>query len=128
MRPAAEIDEFAGGIERHHRLGDFFFDQLALENLIGFFVELKRFGLGHVLAFVLQVLRGKLVHFLFDFAEVFGRERLFAQKFVEEAVFHGRPDAEFDVGIQLHHGGGKQVRGGVAEYEQRVGVFVGEDS
>src|ERR1700733_2464504 len=38
MRPTAEVDEFAGGVERDHRIFGFFFHQLALEDLIGLFV------------------------------------------------------------------------------------------
>ena len=127
VRAAAEIDKFSGGVEGDHRLGDFFFDQFALKNLVGFLVELQRFGLGHVLALVGQVLRGKLVHFLFDFGEVVGSERLLAHEFVEKAVVHRRADAEFHVGIKLHHRRGKKVRGGVAKNEKRVRIFVGEN-
>jgi len=63
VRAPAKIDKFSGGVKRDHRLGDFFFDQLALKNLIGFFVQLERFGLRHVLALVRQILRGQFVHF-----------------------------------------------------------------
>ena len=34
MRAAAEIDEFAGGVKRDHRIGGFFLDELALKYLI----------------------------------------------------------------------------------------------
>jgi len=74
VRAAAEIDKFSGAVEGNHGLGNFFFDQLALKNLLGFLVKLERFGLGQVLAFVRQILRGKLVHFsFFDFYQVVGR-------------------------------------------------------
>ncbi len=35
VRAAAEVDEFAGGVEGDHRLDGFFLDQLALEFLVG---------------------------------------------------------------------------------------------
>src|SRR5262249_847765 len=127
VRTAAEINELASGVEGNHRLGDFFFHQLAFKNLVGFFVELEGFGLGHVLALVWQVLGGKLAHLFFDFAKVFGREWLFAQKFVEEAVVDGWADAELDVGIKLHHSRSQQVCRRMPENKERVGIFVRKD-
>src|SRR5713226_7814656 len=41
VRAAAEVDEFSRGVERDHRLGGFFFDELALENLVALFVEVQ---------------------------------------------------------------------------------------
>src|SRR5260370_36091040 len=49
MRAAAEVDEFSGGVEGDHRLGGFFFDELALENLVALLVEVQSFGLGNEL-------------------------------------------------------------------------------
>ena len=34
VRAAAKVGEFSGGIEGNHRLGDFFLDELALENVV----------------------------------------------------------------------------------------------
>ena len=65
--------------------------------------------------------------FLFDFGEVVRGERLVAEEFVEEAGVDGRADAELDVGIELHHRGGEKMSGGMAEDEESVGVFFGED-
>ena len=127
VRAAAEIDEFSGGVEGHHRLGGFFFDELAFENLIPVAVELEGFRFGEHLAFVGEIALGELVHLFFDALEVFGRERLLAEEFVEKAGVDGRTDAELDVGKKLEDGGGKQVRRGVAKNLQRVGIFRGED-
>src|SRR5450631_4279582 len=127
MRAAAEIDEFSGGVEGNHWLGGFFFHELALKNLIGFFVELDGFGLGGKFALVGKVLRGELTHLGFNFGEIVGRERLFAKKFVEETCVDRGTDAQLHVGEKLHDGGGEQVRGGMAEDVEGVGVFVGED-
>ena len=69
MRAPAEIDEFAGGVEGDHRLVGFFLNQLAFEELLGILIKLQRFVLGQQLAFVLQILGGKLVHLLFDFLQ-----------------------------------------------------------
>ncbi len=127
MRAAAEIDEFAGGVEGHHRLVGLFLDQLAFEELLGILVELQRFGLGKQLALVLQILSGELVHLLFDFLEVFRREGLLAQEFVEKAVIDRRTDAQLHIGVKLRHRGGQQVRRRMPEDVQRVGILLRED-
>ena len=99
MRPTAEIDELAGGVKRNHRLNCFFFHQLALENLIRFRVQLDSLRLGHQLAFVLQILRRKLVHFLFNFREIVGSKRFVAQEFVEESSIDRRSDTQLHIRI-----------------------------
>src|SRR5713226_7947879 len=124
---AAEVDELAGGVEGDDGLYSFFLDELALEDLVGFFVELEGFGLGDELALVGEVLSGELVHLGFDSCEVVGGERFVAEEFVEEAGVDGRTNAEFDVGIQLHDRGGEQMRGGMAEDKKGVGILFGED-
>ena len=45
VRAAAEVDEFSGGVERHHRLDGFFLDQLAFEFLVRLAIKLERLGL-----------------------------------------------------------------------------------
>ena len=59
VRAAAEINEFSGGVERNHRLGGFFFHQLAFKFLIAFAIELEGFGLGDQLALVRKIFRGE---------------------------------------------------------------------
>src|SRR5229473_3274674 len=127
VRAAAEVDELAGGVERDDGLYGFFLDELALEDLVGFSVELESFGLGDELSLVGEILSGELVHFGFDFGEVVGSKRLVAEEFVEEAGVDGRTDAQLDVWIQGHDRGGEQMRGGMAEDEKRVGILLGED-
>ncbi len=127
VRAAAEVDEFPGGVERDHRLDGFFLDQLAFEFLVRLAIEVERLGLGDQLALVGNVLRGDLVHPGFDFFEVFRRERLVAEEFVEKSGFDRRADAEFYVGIELEDGRGEQMRGGVAQHLDGVGILRGED-
>ncbi len=117
MRAAAEVDEFSSGIEGNHRLGGFFLDQFAFENLVGLFVEVQRFRLGNEFALVGQVLRRELAHLLFDFGEVFLGERLLAQEFVEEAGVDWRTDTEFHVWKEFHNRSREQVCGGMAKYK-----------
>ena len=127
MRSAAEIDEFAGSVEGNHRLIGLFFDQLALEELLGILIELQGFGLRQELALVLQILGGQFAHLLFDFFEVFRSEGLLAQEFVEKAVIDRRSNAQLHVRVEIHHRGGQQVRRGMPEDVQRVGIFFGEN-
>src|SRR6266851_1618549 len=118
MWAAAEIDEFSGGVEGNHRLGGFFFHQLAFESLVGLFVEVESFGLGNEFALVGQILRRQLVHFIFDFGEIFLGERLIAQEFVEKASVNWRTDAKLYVGKEFHNRGSQKMRGGMAEHKK----------
>src|SRR5579863_3328133 len=127
VRPAAKVDEFAGGVKRHHRLLRLFLHQLALELLIAFSVELERFRLRDHLALVRNVFRGELVHLRLDLREVFGGERLRAHELVEESVVDRRADAELHAGVKLHYGRGQQVRGRMPEYLHSVRVLRGQD-
>ncbi len=70
-------------------------------------------------ALVGEIARLNLPHFLFDFFQIFGRERRGAVEIVIEAGVDGRPDAELGFGIELEHGRGQQVRGGMAIDLQR---------
>jgi hypothetical protein len=67
------------------------------------------------------------VHLGFDFFQVVLSERLRANEFVEESGFNRRADAELHVWIQLEHGGGEQMRGGMPKDLQRVRIFRSED-
>ena len=127
MRPAAEIDEFPGGVERNHGIFGFFFHQLALEDLLGLLVKLDRFGLGQQLPLIGKILRRKLVHLVLDFGQILGRERFLPQKLVKKSGLDGRADAQFHVGIKLHHRSGKQMRRGVPKDKKCIGIFFGED-
>ncbi len=127
VRAAAEVDEFSGGVEGNHRLGGFLFHKLAFENLVALFVELERFRLGNKLALIGQILGRKLVHLLFDFGEIFLRERLVTEEFVEKAGVDRGTDAELHVGIQLHHRRCKQVGRGMPKHEERIGIFFRQD-
>ena len=86
-----------------------------LKILLRFLVELNGFGLGQQFALVRQILRGQLAHFCFDFRQILGSERLFAQEFVEEAIVHRRPDPQLHIRKKLSHRGGEKMRGRVPE-------------
>src|SRR5207248_1599361 len=74
-----------------------------------------------------QILRGKLMHLLFDFCEVVRSKWLLAHEFVEEAIVHWRADPKLDVGIKLRHCSGEKVRGRVPKNEKGIGIFVGKN-
>src|SRR5215813_5186803 len=98
VRTAAEINEFASGVERNQGLDGFFVYQFAFERLITFFVKLECFGLRNQLALVGNVLSGELVHFFLDLGQGIRSKRLIAEEFVEETVVDGRTDPKFHVG------------------------------
>ena len=127
MRPEAEVDEFSGRVERHHRLLRLFFHELAFENLARLFVKLERLAFRYQLAFIGQIARRQLAHLRFDLAKIFQSERLVAEKFVEEARLNRRADAELDVWIKFQDGRGEQVRRRVAKNEECVGIFFRQD-
>jgi hypothetical protein len=127
VRAAAKIDKFPSGVKRNHGLGRFFFHELALKSLIGFFVQLERFRLGQKFAFVWQVLRRKLAHFGFNLDQVFRSEWFFTQKFIEKSCVDGRTDTKLDVRKKLRNRGSKQMRGGMTKNVQSVSIFFRQD-
>ncbi len=128
VRPAAEIDEFSGGVKRHHRLDGFFLDQFALEALIPLAVELERFGLRQQFALVGNVLRGKLAHLFLDaFARSSGVNGSLAHKIVEKSGVDRRPDAQLHVREEFQHRRGQQMRGRMAQHLHGVCIFRGQN-
>ena len=125
VRAAAEIDEVGPQRVLAEYFAGLLFDQLALHPGLGVLLEALRFG-GED-AFVGERARLDLPHFLLDFFEVVRGERSGAVEIVVEAVLDGRADAELGFGIEFEHGGGQQVRGGVAVDLERLGVPGGED-
>ncbi len=123
VRPAAEIDEFAGGVKRHHRLDGLFLHQFAFEALVPVLIELDSLRLGKQLALIGHVARRDLVHLFLDAREILRRERLLAQKFVKKSGIDGRADAELHVGKKLQYGCGQQVCRGMPEDLQRFGIL-----
>src|SRR5215472_15000144 len=127
VRAAAEVNEFASGVEGNYLLDRFFFDQFALEDLVALFVKVQRFGLGDEFALVRQVLSGKLVHFLLNFRQVLLGKGLVAEKFVEEASVDRWTDAQFYIRKEFHDRRGEQMRGGMPEHKKRVGILFRQD-
>ncbi len=72
-----------------------------------------------------QILGGNLGHALFDRREILGRERPFVRKIVVEAVLDDRADGDLGVGKQLLYGIRQEVRGGMPDDLEAVGVLIG---
>jgi hypothetical protein len=123
MRAAAEVDEVAVAIEAdlgagRGELGD----EVGLHEVAVFF----KFGEGLLTRLVFAderlVARDDLGHFGFDGGEVFRREGLLAVEVVEEAGIGGGAVAELGLREELEDGRGQNVRGGVAQNLERVGI------
>jgi len=129
VRAAAEILKLAGFID-----GDFFIglgellDEVALHE-VAFTLELfQTFFARQKFAGVRQILLNELLHLLFDLFQIIGSKRGFAVKVVEESVLGGGAVAELGLREKFKHGGGQQVRGGMAINFKRLGVLLGEDA
>ena len=73
------------------------------------------------------VARDDLAHLLLDGGEVFGRERLVAEKVVIEAVLDHRPDGHLCAGPKRLHGFRQHMRRIVADQFERARVVAGQE-
>ena len=86
-----------------------------------------RFVARHDAALDLDVALRDFRHALFDRGEVFRRERPLVGEVVIEAVLDHRADRHLRVGKELLHRVREQMRGGVADDLEPVGILVGDD-
>src|ERR1039458_10185426 len=112
LRAATEIDEMRAEGVLAEDVARALFDQFLFHPVVGVFAQAFVFG-GHD-ALVGQVARLDFPHALLDLFEVFGGEGGGPVEIVIEAGVDGRTDAQLGFGEQLQHGGGEQVRGGMA--------------
>ena len=121
VRAAAEVGEVALRIERDRALGGI--DELDLVRLA---LGLEP-GAGLVGRDLLALPRASLgqltVHLGLDRLEVGVVDRGREVEVVVEAALDRRPDRHLDAGMEPAHGLGEQVRGGVAENGERVGIL-----
>ena len=68
-----------------------------------------------------------LLHLRLDRRQVFRRERALVGEVVVEAVVDHRADRDLRAREQALHGLRQQVRGGMAQHVERVGMLVGDD-
>jgi len=92
VRPAAEIEPIALGIELQVLVGGDRVDQLDLERLAFLLEQAFRLVAAHDGFGERPVARDDLAHALLDRREILGRERLVAEEVVIEAVLDHRPD------------------------------------
>ena len=100
VRPQAEIDEIPLPVTGHG-VAALFADELDLEGLSAVGEKLDGLGLGQGHFLDGDIRGGELAHFRFDRVQVLHAERLGAQKIVEKAVVHGRPDADLGAGKEI---------------------------
>ena len=119
--PAAEVGEVALRIERDGALGGI--DELDLVRLaLG--LEPRAGLVGRDLLALPRATLGELtVHLGLDRLEVGVVDRGREVEVVVEAVLDRRPDRHLDAGIEPTHGLGEQMRRGVAENGERVGIL-----
>ena len=86
-----------------------------------------RFVAGQHLALNPLVFLRQLGHLLFNGRQIFWRKGTLVGKVVIEAVFNGRTNGDLRLGEQLFHRISQQVRRGVANDVQTVGILVGDD-
>jgi hypothetical protein len=115
VRPAAEVDEFPGGVKRHHGLVGLLFHQFAFKVLPAVAIKLQRFRLWQPLALVGDISGRKLVHLCFNLGEIILCEWLLAHEFVEKSSVGRRADPELHVGIEFQDRCSQQMCGRMAE-------------
>ena len=124
VRAAAEIDEVAVAVE-----ADLVAGRGELRDEVGLHEVAVACEFGESLLARLVFADEGLVagddfgHFGFDGGEVFGREGLLAVEVVEEAGVGCGAVAELGLGKELEDGRGENVRGGVAQDFEGVGIF-----
>jgi len=98
VRPAAQIGEFAFGVQRHiftRRNGGY---DLRLGMLVDTFEIVHRFVARQHLARHRNVLLGQFRHALLDRCQIFRRERAMIGKVVEESVLDDRTYRHLRIG------------------------------
>ena len=129
MRPAAEVEKLAGLVDRNLFIGlGELLDEVALHEVAFTLEALQAFIARQKFARVRQVLLHQLLHFLFDFFQVLGRERSLAIEVVKESALGRRTVAELGLGKKLEHRRRQQMRRRMPINSQRLRIFVGEDA
>ena len=126
MRPPAEVDEVALGIDAHRAFG-YVFEQLDFVLLAPLAEELDSLLSGHLLALEREIRGDDLGHGGLDLRQVLGSERGGAVEVVVETLFDGGADGELGVRIELLNRLRHHVRGRVADHLAASLILEGED-
>ena len=120
---AAQVDEVAFAVQAERFVRRNRGDDLGLVLFADALEEFDRVVARPFLARDDFVLLGKFSHLLLDGGQVFRRKRAFVREVVVEAVVDHRTDGDLSVRKQLLDGISQQVRRGVADQVQAVGVL-----
>ena len=127
MRPAAQVDPVALPVEADLVLVRNAGDDLGLVDLPQSREELHRLIARHDAARDFLVCPGQLGHLRFDGREILRGEGALVGKVVIKAVLDDRADGHLRLREQLLHRLRQQVRRGVADDLEPIGILVGHD-
>ena len=127
MRPPAQVDKIALAVQRNVFIGGDAGDDLGLVRFAHVAEKLHRLVTRHHATLNRDVFFGQLGHFLLDGLQIFWRKRALVGEIVKEAVFNHRPDGHLRIRKQRLHRIRQQMRGGVANHVQPIGILVGDD-
>ena len=127
MRAAAEVNEIALAIQRHFLIGRNRGNDFCLVVLANRFEKFHRLVARPRFARNRNVALGQLRHALFNRGKIFRRERALIRKVVVEAIFDHGSDRHLRVGKQFLHCIGQQMRGGMPDQIDALGVLVRDD-
>ena len=125
MRPAAEIRELAGAVDRNLFIGlGELLDEMALHE-VAFFFELRQpLVARQKFARVGNILLHQFLHLLLDFFQIFGSKRSRPVKVVEKSALGRRTVAELGLRKKLQHRGSQQMRRRMPVNFQRLRIFL----
>src|SRR6516164_4810626 len=111
MRPAAEIDKFAGAVDRYLFIGlGELLDEMALHEVAFFFELGQALVAWQELASVRDILLHQFLHLLLDLLEIFRRERSRTIEIIEKSGLGGGPVSKLGFREQFQHCGSEQMR------------------
>ena len=127
VRPAAEIRELAGAVDRNLFIGlGELLDEMALHE-VAFFLELRQSLVARQkFARVGNILLHQFLHLLLDLFEILGRKRRRPVEVVEESALGRRTVPELGLRKQLQHRRRQQMRRRMPVNFQRLGIFLGQ--
>src|SRR5206468_11911717 len=117
VRAAAEVEEFAGAVNRNPFIGPReLLDEVALHEVAFLFKLLQALVAGQEFTRIRNVLLHQLLHLGFDFLQIFGGEWSRTVEVVEKSALGSRTVPQLGFGKELQHGSGQQVRRGMPIY------------
>ena len=128
MRTAAEIHVVALTVQRNRFTGRNGFNDLGFVVFADRLEELDRFITVHFFTLDLQIALDDLIHFLFDFGQIFKRQRMRHREVIIETVFNNRSDCDLSVREQFLDCLRHQMGGRVTDNLKAFRILVRDDS